>query len=145
MTVSWRCTCVCLQVRAGEEGALRTVSRAVSAGVGTAEAAPPAPRGFRPQDAAPSRLDFVWELPPGEANGQLTRFLLDYWPMNEPDSLSTIEYSPDGETHFPLPTTSITIQYCSERELMVKSEGGWNSLTDNSPSGVRLFMSFFYS
>lgn len=87
-----------VQVRAGGAGALRTVSRAVSAAVGTAEAAPPAPRGFRPQDVAPSRVAFVWDLPAADANGQLTRFQLDYWPTNEPDNVKSIEFPPDGRS-----------------------------------------------
>lgn len=79
-------------VRAGAAGALRTVSRAVSAAVGTAQAPPPAPRRFHPADAAPGRLHFVWELPADDANGALERFVLRYWPQEDEARARTLEF-----------------------------------------------------
>ncbi|XP_037297538.1 tyrosine-protein phosphatase 10D [Manduca sexta] len=79
-------------VRSGTVATLPTVSRAHSADVSTREAPPPAPRGFHPADATPSRLSFVWELPAGEANGNLTRFVLEYAAASQPERRSRLEF-----------------------------------------------------
>lgn len=83
-------------VRAGTARGLRAVSRARSAEFRTREAPPAAPADFRPLDATPSRLTFVWRLPPQDQHGELRRFLLDYAPQDQPDKLTTLEFPPDG-------------------------------------------------
>ncbi|CAB3221781.1 unnamed protein product [Arctia plantaginis] len=85
-------------VRAGRAQGLRAVSRALSAEFRTRQAPPAAPADFRPLDATPSRLTFVWRLRPQDQHGVLRRFLLDYAPQDQPDKITTLEFPPDARS-----------------------------------------------
>ncbi|XP_023945481.2 tyrosine-protein phosphatase 10D [Bicyclus anynana] len=83
-----------VETRAGTPATILTRSPARSGAVRTLEAPPAAPARFAPTDSRPRELRFAWELPERDAHGELRRFVLDYFPDDEPAAARRAEFPP---------------------------------------------------
>ncbi|XP_034825166.1 tyrosine-protein phosphatase 10D [Maniola hyperantus] len=81
-----------VEVRSGTPATILTRSAARSASVRTLEAPPAAPSRFQPADTKPAEITFTWELPPRDAHGVLQRFVLEYFPPDEPAAARRLEF-----------------------------------------------------
>ncbi|XP_045764003.1 tyrosine-protein phosphatase 10D isoform X1 [Maniola jurtina] len=85
-----------VEVRSGTPATILTRSAARSASVRTLEAPPAAPSRFQPADTKPAQIAFTWELPPRDAHGVLRRFVLEYFPPDDPAAARRLEFPPEA-------------------------------------------------